>query len=151
MNRLARLSLDAYQQLVYHTPEFAEYFWQATPIDLIEHLRLGSRPARRLHTADIRQLRAIPWVFAWTQSRHLLSAWYGVGHALEEFQRQEPGGLAALREMYQHWPFFQTLLDNAEVSLANPTSRIRPLKKYFGSPNPSKCWGIVHPESAKRL
>jgi phosphoenolpyruvate carboxylase len=118
MNRLARLSLDAYQQLVYHTPEFAEYFWQATPIDLIEHLRLGSRPARRQRTADIRQLRAIPWVFAWTQSRHLLSAWYGVGHALEEFQRQEPGGLAALRDMYQHWPFFQTLMENAEVSLA---------------------------------
>ncbi len=118
MNRLARLSLDAYQQLVYHTPEFAEYFWQATPIDLIEHLRLGSRPARRQQTTDIRQLRAIPWVFAWTQSRHLLSAWYGVGHALEEFQRQESGGLAKLREMYQHWPFFQTLLENAELSLA---------------------------------
>ena len=118
MNRLARLSLDAYQQLVYHTPEFAEYFWQATPIDLIEHLRLGSRPARRQQTTDIRQLRAIPWVFAWTQSRHLLSAWYGVGHALEEFQRQEAGGLAKLREMYQHWPFFQALLENAEVSLA---------------------------------
>lgn len=118
MSRLAQLSLDAYQHLVYHTPEFAEYFWQATPIDLIEHLRLGSRPARRQQTADIRQLRAIPWVFAWTQSRHLLSAWYGVGHALEEFQRQEAGGLAALREMYQHWPFFQALLENAEVSLA---------------------------------
>jgi phosphoenolpyruvate carboxylase len=57
-------------------------------------------------------------VFAWTQSRHLLSAWYGVGHALEEFQRQEAGGLAALRDMYQHWPFFHTLLENAEVSLA---------------------------------
>ncbi len=118
MNRLARLSMEAYQQLVYHTPEFAEYFWQATPIDLIEHLRLGSRPARRQQTTDIRQLRAIPWVFAWTQSRHLLSAWYGVGHALEEFQRQELGGLTRLREMYQHWPFFHTLLENAEVSLA---------------------------------
>jgi phosphoenolpyruvate carboxylase len=118
MDRLAQLALDSYQQLVYRTPEFAEYFWQATPIDLIEHLRLGSRPARRPQTADIRQLRAIPWVFAWTQSRHLLSAWFGVGHALEEFQRQENGGLAALREMYQYWPFFQALLDNAEVSLA---------------------------------
>jgi phosphoenolpyruvate carboxylase len=118
MNRLARLSLDAYQQLVYHTPEFAEYFSQATPIDLIEHLRLGSRPARRRQTTDIGQLRAIPWVFAWTQSRHLLSAWYGVGHALEEFQRQEAAGLAKLREMYQHWPFFRALLENAEVSLA---------------------------------
>lgn len=118
MDHLARLAFDFYQQLVYHTPEFTEYFWQATPIDLIEHVRLGSRPARRQPTPDIRQLRAIPWVFAWTQSRHLLSAWYGVGHALHEFARQEPNGLARLRDMYQHWPFFRTLLDNAEVSLA---------------------------------
>jgi phosphoenolpyruvate carboxylase len=118
MGRLAQLSLDCYQQLVYRTPQFTEYFRQATPIDLIEHLRLGSRPPRRHHTADIRELRAIPWVFAWTQSRHLLSAWYGVGHALHQFQRQERTGLAQLRDMYQHWPFFCTLLDNAEVSLA---------------------------------
>ncbi len=118
MDRLARLSFDAYQRLVYHTPEFTEYFWQATPIDLVEHLRLGSRPSRRQQTADIRQLRAIPWVFAWTQSRHLLSSWYGVGHALDEFERQETGGLASLRDMHQHWPFFRTLIDNAELSLA---------------------------------
>jgi phosphoenolpyruvate carboxylase len=124
MDRLARLSFECYQQLVYGTPEFVEYFWQATPIDLIEHLRLGSRPTRRQATTDLRQLRAIPWVFAWTQSRHLLSAWYGVGHALHELERQEPDGLAKLREMYQHWPFFRTLLDNAEVSLAKTDLRI---------------------------
>ncbi len=118
MAQLARLSFDFYQQLVYRTPEFAEYFWQATPIDLIEHLRLGSRPARRAANTDIRQLRAIPWVFAWTQSRHLLSAWYGLGHALEQFAAVEPDGLARLREMYRLWPFFKQLLDNAELSLA---------------------------------
>ncbi len=118
MGTLARLSLDAYQELVYRTPEFAEYFWQATPIDLIEHLRLGSRPTRRQPTTDIRQLRAIPWVFAWTQSRHLLSAWYGVGHALEVFTQQESHGLAQLRDMYRDWPFFRSLMDNAGVSLA---------------------------------
>ncbi len=124
LDRLARLSFDCYQQLVYQTPEFVDYFWQATPIDLIEHLRLGSRPPRRQATTDLRQLRAIPWVFAWTQSRHLLSAWYGVGHALHEFARQEPDGLVKLRDMYQHWPFFRTLLDNAEVSLAKTDLRI---------------------------
>jgi phosphoenolpyruvate carboxylase len=118
MDHLARLSFKFYQKLVYQTPEFPDYFWQATPIDLIEHLRLGSRPSRRIQTADIRQLRAIPWVFAWTQSRHLLSAWYGVGHALHEFARHEPDGLAGLRDMYEHWPFFRSVLDNAEVSLA---------------------------------
>jgi phosphoenolpyruvate carboxylase len=118
MDRLARLSFEFYQQLVYGTPEFAEYFWQATPIDLIEHLRLGSRPTRRQQTTDVRQLRAIPWVFAWTQSRHLVSAWYGVGHALQAFAEDRPDGLDRLREMYRQWPFFKQLLDNAELSLA---------------------------------
>ena len=117
-DRLAKLSFNHYQKLVYGTPEFAAYFWQATPIDLIEHLRLGSRPSRRAATADIRQLRAIPWVFSWTQSRHLLSAWYGVGSALTDFVAQTQDGLEQLRKMYRRWPFFRTLLDNAEVSLA---------------------------------
>jgi phosphoenolpyruvate carboxylase len=116
--QLARTSFAHYQKLVYGTPEFAEYFWQATPIDLIEHLRLGSRPSRRAATADVRQLRAIPWVFSWTQSRHLISAWYGVGSALKEFADQTPGGLGELRKMYRRWPFFRTVLDNAEMSLA---------------------------------
>lgn len=117
-DELARLSFDFYQELVYRTPEFTEYFWQATPIDLIEHLRLGSRPTRRRQTTDIRQLRAIPWVFSWTQSRHLLSAWYGVGFALERFVNDHPRGLAMLRDMYAHWPFCQSVFDNAEVSVA---------------------------------
>ncbi len=117
-DQLAKSSFAHYQKLVYGTPEFAEYFWQATPIDLVEHLRLGSRPARRAATADIRQLRAIPWVFSWTQSRHLISAWYGVGHALEQFAETEPDGLEKLRKMYRRWPFFRSVLDNAEMSLA---------------------------------
>lgn len=113
MEEIARLSFEFYQELVYRTPEFEEYFWNATPIDLIEHLRIGSRPSRRQQTPDLRQLRAIPWVFAWTQSRHLLSAWYGIGHALEQF-----GDIEKLRAMYAGWPFFAAVLDNAEMSLA---------------------------------
>jgi phosphoenolpyruvate carboxylase len=85
MEQLAWSSLQCYRKLVCQTPGFNEYFCQATPIDLIEHLRLGSRPSRRPRTRDMPQLRAIPWVFAWTQSRHLLSAWYGLGHALDQF------------------------------------------------------------------
>jgi phosphoenolpyruvate carboxylase len=118
MEQLARTSLDHYQQLVYRTPEFPDYFRQATPIDLIEHLSLGSRPSRRRQSEDLRQLRAIPWVFAWTQSRHLISAWYGVGRALEHFIETEEDGLKKLREMYAHWHFFASVLDNAEMSLA---------------------------------
>lgn len=67
---------------------------------------------------DLRTLRAIPWVFSWTQSRHLISAWYGIGHALEKFIRENPEGGETLREMYQQWPFFTSLLDNAQQSLA---------------------------------
>ena len=118
MEQLGQISLAYYRGLVGHTPGFEEYFCQATPIDLIEHLRLGSRPSRRQPTPDVRQLRAIPWVFAWTQSRHLLSAWYGLGHALAQFAHGEPDGLAKLRAMYRQWPFFAELVQNAATSLA---------------------------------
>ena len=113
MEELAHRSFDFYQELVYRTPEFLTYFRQATPIDLIEHLTIGSRPSRRSGDGDVGQLRAIPWVFAWTQSRHLLSAWYGIGHALAAH-----GDIERLREMYRRWPFFAALIDNAELSLA---------------------------------
>jgi phosphoenolpyruvate carboxylase len=116
---LAASSRDFYRKLVYETPEFVEYFRQATPIDLIEQIRLGSRPSRRWGASDLRDLRAIPWVFAWTQSRHLLPAWFGLGHALEEFQRDHaPHGLDMLRSMHEGWPFFFNLINNAEHSLA---------------------------------
>jgi phosphoenolpyruvate carboxylase len=116
---LAASSRDFYRELVYETPGFAAYFRQATPIDLIEHIRLGSRPSRRLGTRDLRDLRAIPWVFAWTQSRHLLPAWFGLGHALEKFQLDHaPHGRDWLRSMYRGWPFFTNLINNAELSLA---------------------------------
>lgn len=116
---LAAHSRAFYRALVYDTPEFPRYFYQATPIDLIEHLPLGSRPARRLAGSDLADLRAIPWVFAWTQSRHFLPSWYGVGHALERHSQEKRGkGLARLQEMYRRWPFFSVLLDNAETSLA---------------------------------
>lgn len=116
---LARSSSHFYRQLVYETPDFPQYFWQASPIDLIEQLRLGSRPSRRFHTPDLRDLRAIPWVFAWTQSRHFLPSWYGLGYALEKFLTDHaPRGFDLLRQMYQGWPFFALLMDNAEMSLA---------------------------------
>jgi phosphoenolpyruvate carboxylase len=116
---LAESSRDFYRKLVYETPEFVDYFRQATPIDLIEQIRLGSRPSRRWGASDLRDLRAIPWVFAWTQSRHLLPAWFGLGHALEKFQRDHaPHGLDFLRSMHEGWPFFFNLINNAEHSLA---------------------------------
>jgi phosphoenolpyruvate carboxylase len=132
---LAASSRDFYRQLVYETPGFVEYFRQATPIDLIEHIRLGSRPSRRLGGRDLRDLRAIPWVFAWTQSRHLLPAWFGLGHAVEKFQLDHAShGLDLLRRMYQGWPFFSNLLNNAELSLAKTDLYIASLYAALARP-----------------
>ncbi|HKT10455.1 MAG TPA: phosphoenolpyruvate carboxylase [Terriglobia bacterium] len=116
---IALASCESYRSLVYETPGFIDFFRQATPIDLIESLRLGSRPSRRSNTRDVSELRAIPWVFAWTQSRHFIPAWYGLGHGLDKFLRSHaPDGLDVLREMYRYWPFFGVIIDNAEASLA---------------------------------
>jgi phosphoenolpyruvate carboxylase len=116
---MATSSRGYYRNLVHETPEFARYFRQGTPIDLIERIRLGSRPSRRTSADDLTGLRAIPWVFAWTQSRHFLPAWFGLGFAVEQFVNDHGAeGLGLLRQMYQDWPFFAVLIDNAEISLA---------------------------------
>lgn len=114
LDALARSSYAHYRKLL-ETPGFLDYFRAATPIDLIEHTRIGSRPSRRSQAGDISELRAIPWVFAWTQSRHLLPAWYGIGSALADLTDAERDAMTAL---YRDWPFFSMLIDNAEVSLS---------------------------------
>jgi len=112
MDAMAIAARDAYHALVERTPGFLEYWRQATPIEEISRLRLGSRPAARRGGAPTRNdVRAIPWVFSWMQSRFNLPGWYGLGTALE---RVEP---ARLREMYASWPFYRAMLDNAEMSL----------------------------------
>jgi phosphoenolpyruvate carboxylase len=106
----------AYRALVHDDPDLFPYFRAATPIDVIERLPMGSRPASRRSQRGIRDLRAIPWVFAWTQSRHLLPGWYGLGAALDAVEARH--GLAVLQEMAQGFLFFATLLDDAEMVLA---------------------------------
>ena len=107
-----------YAELVHNDGEFPEYFRDATPIDVIERLRIGSRPSRRAGgTRDgIERLRAIPWVFAWSQNRAGLTAWYGVGSALHA--GIEDYGLDAMREMARDWLFFGTLVEDVEMVLA---------------------------------
>jgi phosphoenolpyruvate carboxylase len=107
---MAQAALDAYHALV-DRPGFLEYWRAATPIDEIGRLRMGSRPASRGGTLNRRDVRAIPWVFSWMQSRFNLPGWYGLGSALEAAEPER------LREMYADWPFFRALLDNAEMSL----------------------------------
>ena len=105
-----------YRALVHDDPGFAEYFRAATPIDVIERLRIGSRPSRRGGKGGVESLRAIPWVFSWSQNRSGLTGWYGVGNALTTAIEQE--GHEAIAEMAKDWPFFSTLLDDIEMVLA---------------------------------
>jgi phosphoenolpyruvate carboxylase len=114
---LADTAYRAYRALVYETPGFEDYFYQATPIDEITSLQIGSRPARR-HDGDIESLRAIPWVFAWMQSRVLLPGWYGLGSALHAYAERSPAHLERLTALYQDWDFFATVIDNAQMALA---------------------------------
>jgi phosphoenolpyruvate carboxylase len=113
---MAELSEAAYRELVHRDPEFVSFFTAVTPIGEISRLRLGSRPAKRHQSGGIESLRAIPWVFSWTQARIVLPAWYGLGMALED--ARERVGLDVLREMERTWPFFAGLLSNAEMALA---------------------------------
>jgi phosphoenolpyruvate carboxylase len=118
MEKLAEFSHRAYRSLVYDHPRFVEYFRRATPISEISQHRIASRPASRKVSDHIEDLRAIPWVFSWMQSRATLPGWYGLGSALTEYLKADPNGLEQLREMYLQWPFFQQLLDNAQMILA---------------------------------
>lgn len=124
MEEISRRAFDKYRSLV-EIPSFLDYFHDATPIDHIALLKIGSRPSRRKETKGISDLRAIPWVFAWTQSRVNLPSWYGVGAALSEWA--QPGAtvdeaassrrMEQLAQMYQDWPFFRTMLDNVQMGL----------------------------------
>ena len=107
MEGLAEASFKAYRALVYETPSFLEYFRAATPISEIAQLNIGSRPAARTGSARIEDLRAIPWVFSWSQTRVMLPGWYGVGTAVEGWLAAHPGGgaegMALLQEMQATW------------------------------------------------
>jgi phosphoenolpyruvate carboxylase len=105
-----------YRALVHEDPNFAGYFRAATPIDVIERLRIGSRPSRRGNKGGVESLRAIPWVFSWGQNRSGLTGWYGVGSAL--LKAIEQHGHETIAEMANDWPFFATLLDDIEMVLA---------------------------------
>jgi phosphoenolpyruvate carboxylase len=117
MNELAEVSHRAYRALVYETPDFQDYFRQATPIEEISSMLVGSRPTRRAE-ADFEALRAIPWVFAWVQSRVLLPGWYGLGSALRAYVDAAAANLNRLSTMYRQWDFFATVIDNAQMALA---------------------------------
>jgi phosphoenolpyruvate carboxylase len=120
MEELAARARKHYRSLIYEQPDFIDFFNQVTPIEVISQLQISSRPARRPSgKKDISSLRAIPWVFSWTQSRFLLPSWYGVGTALQEFLNEEPEEhLKLLRYFYVKWPFFKMVVSKVEMTLA---------------------------------
>ena len=123
MDYLSKVARNTYRSLVYEDEEFVEFFSEASPIRELSLLNMGSRPARREQTPNVESLRAIPWVFAWTQNRFLLPSWYGTGTALAGYIRDEDG-LNTLKEMYKEWPFFKTLINFMQMTLAKSDLRI---------------------------
>lgn len=118
LDDLAARAQRAYAELVHETPGFVEYFKQSTPVSEIGALNIGSRPTSRKPTTAISDLRAIPWVLAWSQSRVMLPGWYGTGSAFEEYIAGDDTKLDTLRDLYQRWPFFRTVLSNMAQVLA---------------------------------
>ncbi len=116
MESMATSSRAHYRAFVHDDPDFPELFRTMTPIDVIERLRIGSRPAKRRAMRGVQDLRAIPWVFAWTQARVILPGWFGVGTGLEAIEAEF--GLETLRDMHAGWPFFRTFLSDVEMVLA---------------------------------
>lgn len=125
MEELARASRIHYRELIYEQPDLVDFFHQVTPIQEISQLQISSRPARRGGKKDLSSLRAIPWVFSWTQSRFLLPSWYGVGTALQGFLDEEPEeNLKLLRYFYFKWPFFKMAISKVEMTLAKVDMQI---------------------------
>ena len=125
MDELSQIAYLKYRSLV-EKPEFIHYFQEATPIGHIDKLNIGSRPSSRRQTKAIDDLRAIPWVFAWTQSRVNLPSWYGVGTAIAEWTAADESGqrLSNLAEMYREWPFLRTVLDNVQMGMGKSDTDI---------------------------
>ena len=118
MEEMSAAALASYQQCVRGDPDFLDFWKQATPIDEISELNFGSRPTfRRKGSFSVADLRAIPWVFSWMQSRFNFPGWYGLGSGLQAVLARGPAGAKLLREMYDGWPFFQTLIANAQLTM----------------------------------
>lgn len=123
MSFLAQHSLRKYRDFV-ESEHFIPFFSQVTPIEELGTLNIGSRPARRSAAKGVEDLRAVPWVFSWTQNRCLFPTWYGVGAALEHFATTHPRGMSILRDMYRNWRFFQSVIANCEMTVAKSDMHI---------------------------
>ncbi|HZX72334.1 MAG TPA: phosphoenolpyruvate carboxylase [Rhodanobacter sp.] len=143
MDALSANSRATYRAFVEH-PHFVDYFRSATPIDVIERMTLGSRPASRRSMRGVQDLRAIPWVFAWTQCRSILPGWYGLGSALEQGVREF--GEDAMAEIARDWPFFSNMLDDVEMVLAKCDLEIAAAFSRLSGPLHDEMFGLIRSE-----
>jgi len=118
MRGISEQAMTKYQDLIFRDPDFMTFFKQSTPLPEIGELNIGSRPSKRKGSDRFEDLRAIPWVFAWTQCRFLLPAWYAAGTGLQSYYGNDPERLNVLKRMYAEWSFFRTLIDNLQMALA---------------------------------
>jgi phosphoenolpyruvate carboxylase len=141
MSALSARAMKAYRALVYDDPDFVEFFRAITPVSEVSRLNIGSRPASRTASTRIEDLRAIPWVFGWSQCRLSIPAWYGVGTAFDELAAREPKADELMGEMYREWPFFRSIIANMGMVLAKTDLRI------------GRCYAdlVVNPELRDRL
>ncbi|MGI8314752.1 phosphoenolpyruvate carboxylase [Halobacillus mangrovi] len=128
MEEISEVSLKEYQSLVFGDKDFLTYFNEATPLQEISELNIGSRPMKRKDSSKFENLRAIPWVFAWTQNRQLIPAWYASGAGLSHYASQSDEHLAQLKQMYESWPFFRTTINNLQMALTK--ADIQTAKEY---------------------
>src|SRR5580704_467823 len=118
MEEMSEEAYSVYRREIADNPDVLEYFEQATPVNELDTARIGSRPSRRTRGRRLEDLRAIPWVFGWMQSRHAVPAWFGVGHALQHFANSGPGHEQLLRQIARGFPVFSELLRNVELGMA---------------------------------
>jgi phosphoenolpyruvate carboxylase len=136
MHELSASAGRFYRATIHDDPRLAAFFARVTPVEELGRMKIGSRPARRsARSRGIEDLRAIPWSFGWTQARYILPGWFGVGYALASFVAEHDERLAFLRRMYAAWPFFRTLIDNVEMTLAKSDLGIA--ERYVRALDPS--------------
>ena len=143
---LAGEAREVYRSLIYLDEGFLRYFEQATPIDVIQRLEIGSRPAKRRATRRIEDLRAIPWVFSWMQSRHGLPGWYGFGSAVHAWLDGEGRDADQLVAMYDEWPFFNSLVENAQLSMGKADLKIARLYAALAGTGGERIFSTIEAE-----
>ncbi|SEC17342.1 phosphoenolpyruvate carboxylase [Paenibacillus sp. GP183] len=130
MKGISQHAQTKYQDLIFRDEDFLTFFKESTPLPEVGELNIGSRPSKRKNSDRFEDLRAIPWVFAWTQSRYLLPAWYAAGSGLQSFYQNKPENLEILKQMYEEWSFFRSMIDNVQMALAKSDMLIA---KEYGS------------------